>query len=67
MVEVTAGHGVGGPVSPVFLLAAIQAAADLPLADVEVATRHGDGGDGFSGTPAQNPRFQLAELRLSLL
>jgi hypothetical protein len=61
-VEVTAGHGVGGSESPGFLLAALKAAADLPLAAVKVATRHGD---GFSGTPAQNRTFLLAELRLS--
>jgi hypothetical protein len=51
-----------GPESPGFLLAALKAAANLPLADVEVAAGHGD---GFSGTPAQNPTFQLADLRLS--
>jgi hypothetical protein len=43
-------------------LAELKAAADLPLADAEVATRLGD---GFSGTPAQIPIFLLGELRLS--
>jgi hypothetical protein len=52
-----------GSESPGFLLAALKAAADLPLADVEVATRQCD---GFSGMPAQNPTFLLAEPRLPL-
>ncbi len=51
IIEVTAGHGVGGPESSGFLLAALKAAAGLPLADVEMAAGHGVGvllaaGDG---------------------
>jgi hypothetical protein len=71
-VEVKAGYGVGGPESPVFLLAGLKAAAGLPLADVKVAAGHGVGvllaaGDGeiVEEDALEEPGSTLLRLQLS--